>query len=152
MQIDTFRDIIHWTQAYHHQLAESLKHSSDANQNEKARLLLDYLSEHEAKLAKAVSAFEHSDNVKALNTWVMEYLDKTPILPDAEIKAPYADLSSDEIIRRIETEHSNIIELYKFLAGRAVATPAVDLLEELAALEKHEAMRVSSASNMLGDL
>ncbi|KEA62905.1 hypothetical protein ADIMK_2875 [Marinobacterium lacunae] len=152
MQIDTFRDIIHWTKAYHQQLSDSLKKSSDANRDEKARLLLDYLSEHEAKLARAVDAFEKSDNLKALNTWVMEYLDKKPIKSFAQIDAPFADLSAEEIIQRVEEEHRDIVELYKFLAGRAVATPAVDLLEELAALERHEAMRLSNASNMLGDI
>jgi len=152
MQIDTFRDIIHWTRAYHQQLAESLKHSSAAHQNERARMLLDYLSEHETKLAEAVRAFEESDNLNALDTWIMEYLNKTPIKPIAEINAPFSTLSTEEIINSIETEHGKIIDLYRFLAGRAVATPAVDLLEELAALEEHEAMRLARASGSLDDI
>lgn len=152
MQIDTFRDIIHWTRAYHQQLAESLKNSSSAHQSERARMLLDYLAEHEAKLSDAIGAFEKSDNLKALNTWVMEYLNKTDIKPQNEVNAPFSSLSTEEIINSVEAEHTKIIELYKFLAGRAVATPAVDLLEELAALEEHEAMRLSRASNTLSDL
>lgn len=152
MQIDTFRDIIHWTRTYHKQLAESLKNSSSSHQSERARMLLDYLAEHEAKLADAISAFEKSDNLKALNTWVMEYLNKADIKPIGEINAPFATLSTEEIINSVEGEHTKIIDLYRFLAGRAVATPAADLLKELAALEQHEAMRLSRASNLLRDL
>ena len=152
MQIDTFRDIIHWTRAYHQQLADCLSNSSTGQSSEKARILLDYLAEHESKLSDALRAFEETDNLKALNTWVMEFLNKKPIKPLNELGAPFENLPAEEIISKIEEEHSQIVELYKFLASRAVATPAVDLLEELAALEKHEAMRLSSASNLLGDI
>ncbi|TCK02362.1 ATPase [Marinobacterium mangrovicola] len=152
MQIDTFRDIIHWTRAYHQQLSEWLRNSGSAQHDERAQMLLDYLADHEAKLSRAITAFEATDNLNALDTWVMEFLDKKPLLPSASLGAPFADMSADEIIAKVEDEHNQIVELYRFLVSRVNTTPAADLLEELADLEQHEAMRLSQAANRLHDI
>ncbi|WP_432697526.1 ATPase [Marinobacterium sp. YM272] len=152
MQIDTFRDIIHWTRGYHQQLSEWLRNSSESQQDERARMLLDYLADHEAKLSRAITAFEATDNLNALDTWVMEFLNKEPLLPSTNLDAPFAEMTAEQIISKVEEEHNQIVELYKFLVSRASATPAADLLEELADLEKHEAMRLSQAWNRLTDI
>lgn len=151
MQIDTFRDIIHWTRAYHQQLSEWLHNSSVMQNDERTQMLLDYLAEHEAKLSRAITAFEETDNLNALDTWVMEFLDKEPLLPSADLGAPFADMTTDEIIAKVQDEHARIVELYRFLVSRVSTTPAADLLEELANLETHEAMRLSQASNRIND-
>ena len=44
MQIETLKDVLHWTQQFHHNLSECLSHCEDKNVDERARIMLDYLS------------------------------------------------------------------------------------------------------------
>lgn len=47
MQIETLRDVLQWTGDYHRHLAECTRHCANQQLNERAQLLLGYLSEHE---------------------------------------------------------------------------------------------------------
>ena len=69
MQIETLEDILSWTRLYHSQLSQCLKHCSDRNEEHRAKLLLDYLSDHETRLEKVIGLYEKGTNKRILNTW-----------------------------------------------------------------------------------
>lgn len=152
MQIETLGDVLDWTLAFHQNLSKCMAHCADKQENERAKLLLDYLSEQEKYLSTVIEGFQQSASTNALNTWCYEYLDKYPIVRHEKCTTPFSELSASEIIREVEYLHSQIIAFYRYLGSRADAPSARALLDQLTALEEHEAMRMTQSANRLEDL
>lgn len=152
MQIETLRDVLHWTTEFHQHLSECLAHCASKNESERAKMLLDYLADHEEKLAYVVERFEKTGDSSALNTWCFEYINKHPIVQHVHCDAPFADLDATQIMAVIVDQHEQIIELYRYLASRAGVPSAMELLESLKSLEEHEMMRMAQTANRFEDL
>ncbi|PCH85909.1 MAG: ATPase [Piscirickettsiaceae bacterium] len=152
MKIEKLKDIINWTRDSHEALANCMKRCVNENENARARLLLNYLIEHEEKLGNVLDEFNKSGNANALNTWCIEYLDKSPVVLRNDNDRPFAQMQADEIMGEISRHHQQIIELYTYLLGQADIPEAQDLLKQLVSLEEHEVMRMAQAANRLRDL
>jgi len=152
MQIETLKDVLHWTREFHQHLSQCLSHCADKNTDERARMILAYLSDHEEALTKVVGSFETSGDEHALNTWCYEYVVKHPIVRHAHCDAPFAELDTTQIMEVIVDQHQQVIELYRYLASRAEIPSAKELMESLRSLEEHEMMRMAQSANRFGDL
>ena len=152
MQVETLRDVLNWTREHHQHLASCMQHCADENESERAKLLLDYLSDHEQKLVEVLDGFRETADSKALDTWCYEYLDKHPIVRHGKCDKPFAEMTADEIITEISHQHGQIIELYRYLRGRDAALSWQELLDQLVSLEEHESMQMVQAANRLHDL
>jgi len=152
MQIETLRDVLHWTREFHQYLADYLQHSVEKNESERARMLLQYLGEHEQKLVNVLEGFEKTASESALNTWCYEYLDKYPIHRQVSYEGSFSQLEPADIISEIVSQHQKVIEFYRYLYSRAETTSSQELLANLTELEKHEAMRMVHSANRLQDL
>lgn len=152
MQIENLKDVLHWTFQFHQHLAECLIDCVDKNENQRAKILLSYLAEHEEKLAEVIDKFEQTEGSQALNTWCYEYLDKNPIVQHKHCDAPFAELDTLQIMAVIIDQHQQVIELYRYLYSRAVIPAAQELLGNLKSFEEHEVMLMSQAANRLEDI
>jgi len=152
MQIETLKDVLHWTKKFHQHLSQCLSHCADKNTDERARMMLGYLSEHEKSLTDVVSGFEKSGDERALNTWCYEYVNRHPITLHAHCDAPFAELETAQIMEVIIDQHQKVTELYRYLASRAEIPLTKELLESLLSLEQHGVMRMAQVSNWFGDL
>jgi uncharacterized protein (DUF305 family) len=152
MQIETLRDVLQWTREFHNHLSTCMTHCADHHENERAKLLLNYLVKHEEKLGHLLEAFEKSESQSVLSTWTIEYLNKQPIIKHRDCSEPFAQLSSTKIMEVIIDYHQQIIELYRHLLSRSEIPKARVLLGNLLFLEEHEAMQMSQAANRLEDL
>jgi DNA integrity scanning protein DisA with diadenylate cyclase activity len=152
MQVENLKDILDWTIDFHQQLSLCLADCVNKNESERAKLLLDYLAQHEQTLTKVIMGFEKTASSNALNTWCYEYLDKHPIVKHKHTDAPFSDLNTLQIIEIVIHMHQQVITLYRDLAAQTVVNSAHDLLEELLSLEEHEAMRMSQSANRLEDM
>jgi hypothetical protein len=152
VQVETLKDVLHWTVDFHHQLSGSLTESAGENDNERAKLLLNYLADHEQKVSKIIKEFLTTSSDSALNTWCYEYLNKHPILKHTHSNAPFADFDTVQINEAVTHLHQQVIALYEELKAEIVASSAHKLLEEVFSLEQHEAMRISQSANRLEDM
>ncbi|PCM43053.1 ATPase [Marinobacter sp. ANT_B65] len=152
MEIKTFGDLIDWTRQLHAHLAECLHESAEKHDNERASALLDYIARHESLLAKTVAEFEKQADPKALQTHLYDYLNHKPFKPGQACDTRFAKLDFDDIAREIFAFHDQIMDLYDSLIGKAEIEEAKTLLEELLALEKHEAMQMSSQIGRMNDI
>lgn len=153
LKIETLRDILQWTQDYHQALSDCMKHCADQNESIRAKMLLDYLADHEKKLAMVLERFAQSADKKALNTWCVEYLDKHPIIVHTPIcEGPFVKLMPGEIITQVTDQHNQIIDLYKHLLARAEIPTAKELLEQLTSLQEHQIMQMVHSANRLEDI
>ncbi|MCP8689342.1 ATPase [Marinobacterium sedimentorum] len=152
MQIETLKDVLHWTAELHRQLSGCLKHCEDRVVSERAQLLLDYLEQHEDRLAQVIDRFEEMASSQALNTWCYEYFDKNPaqatMLCDGELDTQ--DIAV--LMARILEQHNLAIELYRYLFAQSSGGSARELLQNLIDIETHAAMQMSQGGNRLGGI
>ena len=152
MTIKTLGDIVNWTREFHQQLAECTEHCSQENKNERAQMMLTYLSQHEARLSEVVAGFEKLGQKKVLETWTNEYFNLHPILARESCDAPFSEMRSDDIVDSILSQHEEIIELYKFLEDRAEISSVRDLMKLLRELEHNEVLLMVQAINRFADM
>lgn len=152
MEIKTFSDLIDWTRQLHAHLARCLHESADKHQNERTSALLDYISSHETLLEQAVSEYEKQADPKAMHTRLYDYGVHKPIEKNRTCSADYSEMAFDDIVREIFDFHDQVMELYDALIGKAEIREAKSLLEDLKALEEHEAMRLASQIGRMNDL
>lgn len=152
MEIKTFEDLIDWTRQLHSHLAESLHASAAKSENERASALLDYVSTHERKLEEAVAEFEKQADPKAMKTRLYDYTSHKPIESHRTCDTHYADLDFAGIEREIFDYHDQVMDLYDALIGKAEIPEARTLLEDLKALEEHEAMRLARQIGRMDDM
>lgn len=152
MEIKTFEDLIDWTRQLHSHLAKCLHESAEKHSNERASALLDYIAHHESLLAKAVAESEKQADPKVLQTRLYDYLNHKPFTPGQACDARFTTLDFDDIAREIFEFHDQVMDLYDSLIGKAEIEGAKTLLEDLLALEKHEAMQLSSQIGRMSDI
>ncbi|MBU3068792.1 ATPase [Aestuariicella sp. G3-2] len=152
MQIETLRDVLVWTRKFHQKLSELLSESVDKHSDERTRMVLEYLADHEKSLGKVISGFEKSGDEDALNTWFNEYVNKSPMLQKMYSNTPFDDLDSTQIMDIVVEQHQQAIELYRYLVKRADIDSAREMLESLLSLEEHEIMRMTQSTNRFSDM
>jgi len=152
VQVETLKEVLIWTQKFHRHLSQCLAHCANENENERARLLLRYLAEHEERLESLIDEIQQTASASALNTWCQEYVDKKPITAHLECQQPFSESNTGEISDVIFKLHNELTELYRFLYAQAGAPSALKLLKQLIELEEHEAMQMAQGTNQLEDL
>ncbi|HLV76472.1 MAG TPA: ATPase [Marinobacter sp.] len=152
MEIKTFADLIDWTRQLHGHLARCLQQSASRNPDERASLLLEYLSRHEAILEKGVAEYERQADSRALETRLYDYGVHKPIKTDQSCDTRYDSLDFDGVAREIFQVHKQVCELYDNLITKAEIREAKTLLEDLLAMHEHEAMRLSGQIGRINDL
>lgn len=152
MEVKTFSELINWTRQLHEQLSIRLKQGSGQNAGVRASALLQYLSEHEAHLERLVGEFEKRADPKAMNTYVYNYLSNHPIRKPRVADDHYALLSFDDICKEVFELHTQVIDLYRVMIGKADIPEVKSLLEPLLDLEEHEAMRMAMQTGRMADI
>lgn len=152
MEIKTFGNLIDWTRQMHLHLAKCLHESATQNSNERVGALLDYVADHESTLAATVGEFEKQATPNALNTRIYDYLEHKPPTSSQMCDGRYASMGFDDIVRNIFGFHDQILSLYETLIGKAEIEDAKSLLEDLLALEQHEAKQLASQIGRMNDL
>jgi hypothetical protein len=152
MEIETLRDVIHWAKKVHLQLSERLSESQEDAVDERAKLVLSYLSTYEKKLVKVIEGFEEKGNERALNTWCIEYITKFKRENGEFSNKSFGDLNAQEIISAVVEQHQYLLSLFKFLAMQSVTASTQELMEELISFEEHETMKMVQATNRFEDM
>ncbi|WP_097458599.1 ATPase [Mangrovitalea sediminis] len=152
MKIETIGDLIDWTRQLHQTLAQSLGQGIEAQSSERARGLMQYLADHEATLEKTVKEFERQASHKALDTWVYDYMEHRPMQKASLDDNTFADLSVDDISQVVFKWHNEVIDLYRYLQGRADIPEARELIGELLEMETHETQHLASQAGRMNDM
>ena len=152
MTVETIKDILELTRRLHANLADKLKCAAKDAQQEKLRMLLDYLSQHEQELSRAIALSEKDTEKAVLQTWCAEYFDKHPFKLETLGNLDFANMSTGDVLRSLLAVHDRIIDLYRYLSTRAEVSSTEELLNGLLALEQHEIMRMIRDAEKLEDL
>lgn len=154
MEIKSFDDLIIWARELHAHLSRCLSEGAKKNQEERARALLGYLSDHESELSRITDEFEKQADPKALKSRLYDYLNNEhkPIKTHQTCGGHYDNLDFNGIVREVFHFHDQLMDLYDSLAGKAEIPEAKELVESLRNMEQHEAMRLASQIGRMNDV
>ncbi|CCK76888.1 MAG: ATPase [Oleispira antarctica] len=152
MEVETLRDVIHWARGVHLQLSECLSECQEDAVDERAKLVLSYLSNYENKLAKVVEKFEESGDEHALNTWCIEYITKFKLKSGEFCDKPFVNLNAQQIVATVVEKHQYLLSFFRFLSMQTAIPCTKELMEELSSFEEHETMKMVQATNRFEDM
>lgn len=152
MESETFAEVLEWTQQLHTDLAEVLARAARTNKDERARMLLSYLAEHEVEMADNVAAFSSRADAKALGTHIYHYISHKVIDSEGICSAPYDTMDFDEISQLVFGLHDEVLDLYRTLLEKADIPELATLLEGLVQLEEHQVKLMVTQAGRMNDL
>lgn len=152
MRVETIEDVLKWTALFHQNLKNRLNKASEKNDQERARMFLDYLGDHESTLECQIREFIKRSDEKALNTLVYDYLDNQSILEHGHSDSPFKEQSLEYITGETVDLHEQVLELYSHLYDRVDTDSAEELLTEVRDLEENEIKRMVQTGNRASDL
>ncbi len=152
MQVETIRDVLSWTVSFHKNLKDCLEHCSKQNKDERARMVLSYLSGREGSLERIVKGFEKTADKNALNTWCYDYIEKHPIIEHGHCDSPFKELDMSHIMEKIVNHHGQVIELYTHLYSRVDIDSAKELLDTIKDVEENEIKQIVQSVNWFSDM
>lgn len=150
MRFETTRDVLDCVKRFHRKARNLYSELADQEEQERLKLLLDYLSRHENHLAKSLADYEQETSEKILNTW-FEYVPDQALLEPINHVDTEPNLSVDEIINLAMRLDNCLIELYKEMIDHSSAISEVkEVFQNLLDMEKHEQHQL--ARSRLGTL
>lgn len=152
MTIETIKDILDWTRDLHRELADVYRANSDASKDERTKMLLRYVADHEMRLADAVAHHEKDPSVQLIDTWVQDYVQKNPFMQGMMGAFKLAGMNYDQILTPTVQAHQHLIGLYEELAENAKTDRLKELFENMQSLEQHELMRMVHTTERFNDL
>ena len=152
MKAETVDDLLKWTRDTHGFLARRLDRHANRQTQTRTEMLMHYLAEHESALERMVAEYEGRADLGTLGTWVYDYSSEYPLEINVLDDDVSSNLSVDDISATVFGVHQQLIELYRYLMGRADTPELRELISELLDLEQHEAMRLAQQVDRLKDL
>lgn len=155
MSVDQTRSIIDHAREFHEQVSEYYHRLADAAARTRVRLLLDYMSQHEERLADALTEYEGSAPAKILDTWfqsagdtdalktVRKQLESVQIGPDGDV---------DEVIEVGVQLSECVLAVYRDLAERAEPDSVRQVFESLLGMEEKAQQQFVRDAERLNDL
>ncbi len=136
-QFEKAIDFMNFVKGFHHTFGKYFKSLHNESKNEKIKLILEYLHEHEAKMEKSIDEYEEGISKKVEETW-FQFIDKHKAPECMKNLRIDSDLNVDDLIEISVKLDDCLIELYKSLAEASESTEVREVFESLASLETHE--------------
>lgn len=151
MRYETVKDLLDHATGLHRGLADYYHRLADENRREKARMLLEYLSRHEAGLATALERFSDEVAASVRDAWFRYPLEEEFVkcIPPAR---PVAEMGTDEIVNLAIQLDDCIADLYQVVALRSELPAVREVFNSLVAQERQEKMRMVRQAMRLDDL
>lgn len=144
------QDILQQARDFHQHLSLHYAALHTESDQPRLRLLLEYLTKHEAGLADMLVRYERDAPRPVMETWF-------PYMPEAGALMPAAaDLpqgtSFDELLAAAQECSRKVIALYGQAEGMAVAPEVQEVFRSLRQLEEKEQTRASRSALALLDI
>ena len=150
MRYQTVQDILERAQSLHAAVADQAIAASGEQSDPRLAAILDYLAEHQTRLADAIAGFRQDSREKTLATWFDRAPTEHPQGLDSESLISAG--STDELIEQIVEFHEEVTELYANLRDQAHTEGVRKVFADLADIETHEKMELVQSSRQLDDI
>ena len=143
------RDILSKACDFHHKLSHYYDEERQRLDEQKVKLLLEYLSRHEKNLEALLKRCSEDAEPSITNTWFKYTPDHLSEAMDPDVHIP-ADSTVDDIVQIALNVDNKLIEFYNDAAERAMSRDVRELFEKLARQEENEEHRL--AKGVFGEL
>jgi hypothetical protein len=138
-------DLLREASGVHEKLSGFYSRMTDRVRRPKARLLLEYLSEHERYIQTCIREFEQNSDNAALQAWfkytptiaVEDWMDDVSIHPD---------MSEEEIATIVAQMDDALLRAFEEVSERAVPENVREAVENYLEMEKREKIRALRAT------
>ncbi|MPV85504.1 hypothetical protein [Ostreibacterium oceani] len=153
MKVETISQFVDWTHEYHLQLANCMQACAVQNSDARAQMLLHYIAGHELALSNILQGYLGADFGNALNSWVYEYFEKSPLSGHEHgCQAEYASLDSRAILDKYIEQTNHVIHFYNMLSEKANQTSGHALLVDLTQVQSQHIRQVVQGANRMDDM
>ncbi len=151
MRFKNTRDVLEHVRHFHQEVSNRYQRVSGETDKKRLKLLLDYISEREQKLADAVSVFTEGTSDRVLETWFQYTSDDTPIqrLLDSDISP---DMTPDDLMRVTLQIADHFGALYRDIVAAADTDEVRTVFQNLLDEEQKEKEKVARNFQMFMDL
>lgn len=151
MNIERCEDLINWTRKAHALLADCLAEGAKERSDSLAKMLLDYLAQHERELTVTIArVIEHAEP-GALQAPLHDAVQGDTVRLEIDSET-FAQITVEEISQLVFAVHNRIIDLYRSLEKRRELHRASGLLGEVLQFEERETMRLAHQVNRLQEM
>lgn len=144
--VQTAKDVIEQTKAFHKRLGTFYKELSDKADKERVKLLLEYMSRHHDSLASVMDEYEAEVSEHILNTWFMYVRKECDFSPffDAELSP---DMTTQEVMALSVDLDRCLLETYEAMIQNDIPDDVSEFFQGLLDMEKRE--KIKMAKNAL---
>jgi rubrerythrin len=150
MRFEQTREVLRHAKKFHEQVAGLCNRLSGKCDQERIRMLLDYMGERERQLAKAIDQFADETSNNVLDTWFQYSHDPSSLqCPDFNITS---ETSSDDVMRLGMDLAQCLIDMYKEIADNADSEEIRAVFRNLLEREQKEKLKLARNAQLLDDL
>ena len=150
MRFEQTREVLRHVRQFHESVASLCQRLSEECDEERIRMLLDYMSERERELAKAVDEFTDETSENVLDTWFQYTHDDTGLaIPDFALTP---ETRIEDVLRLGLDLAQSLIDLYKEVADNAETEEVRAVFRNLLEFEEKEKLKLARNAQMLDDI
>lgn len=143
------KDLLDHGRKVHAELRKFYDCLNEQHQQERVKMVLDYLSRHEQNREEALERFEHDARKGILDTW-MQYAPSSKVEEMLKNCVIAPDMSVDEVVKLGMDFDNALVELYRDAAREAEEEHVKELFQDLVNMENEERQRLArDAMSML---
>lgn len=155
MSVQQTHSVIDRVREFHQQVGDYYERLANATQKIRVRLLLQYMSDHERRLADALTDYEDSAPEAILNTWLQNCEGEGQL--DAvrhQLREARVDPSLDaDAVVEMGIKFSNLLlAVYRDLAETAEPDAVRDVFQNLVSMEENAQHRFACDAGRFNDL
>ncbi|MEW6169187.1 MAG: hypothetical protein AB1651_16060 [Pseudomonadota bacterium] len=151
MRYKTVAEILDFIRAFHARAARLLDAAADQAQQERARLLLQWLADHERRFAQAMGEFEaEPGNETLLKEW-MQYMPEFERIP-LQLPQIEPDLTVDDALALAVAFDEYLVKLYQAVIANCGYRQLCDMFKKLLDQERAEERVTARSVAFLHDM
>lgn len=151
MPVEQTKDVLDHMRLFHSRVSQYYHRLADSTQRVRVKLLLDYMSEHERRLAESLEDYEETASPRILKTWLKSgcTTDASKLLEDEQL---VAQMPVEEVVQVGVRLSECAISIYEHLANYAEPESIRQVFQNLLDMEQEALHQFVRAAGRLEDI
>lgn len=151
LRFEQAKDVIEYCTKLHHDIGEFYKSLGEEVEQQRVKMLLEYLSRHETHLEESLESYEQAASDKILNTW-LQFVPSSGIEESIKAFSVNPAMSVDEVVDKTIEFDNALINLYKEVINETSEPTIRAVFQNLVDLEDREKIKMVRNAMMLKEI
>ncbi len=151
LRFEQVKDVIDYCRSLHHEIGEFYATLGEEVEQQRVKMLLTYLSRHEAHLEESLKDYEADASHKIMDTW-LQFVPSSGIEESIKAFNVDPDMSVDEVVNKTIEFDNALISLYKEAINETSEPSVRAVFENLITMEDKEKIKVVRNALMLKEI